>query len=343
LGLGAAAASATAIEPAFADGAVTLKAIMDEVAKAPKRQVLITGCDTSAASLAAAKLLAFSGHEVICTAKSIAGGRTAFRYVEDNIDRANKKEILRKGGSGEYTVLDSSSRLSITDVSSILKGSKLDSVILNDPMTSSSLEITEEGFEKTVANNYLGPLYFMNKLANIMPAYAKPQARVVLNVSPEHKDGSLGSMAGLAAGKFEMIDGGSFNSAQAFKDSQLASMMLMGEAAKQFAGKVNVNAVYTDYKEFSTDNFPLEGGYRGYSGTVPKEAEFAGAVLAYMAVDPALDSTTGKWFVAKTGAKTVEEGTPSTAASDPEMQKKLWDLAVAATAAQGRFVSPLGA
>jgi NAD(P)-dependent dehydrogenase (short-subunit alcohol dehydrogenase family) len=284
--------------------------------------------------------LAFSGHEVICTAKSIAGGRTAFRYVEDNIDRANKKEILRKGGSGEYTVLDSSSRLSITDVSSILKGSKLDSVILNDAMTSSELAITEEGFEKTVANNYLGPLYFMNKLANIMPAYAKPQARVVLNVSPEHKDGSLGSMAGLAAGKFEMIDGGSFNSAQAFKDSQLASMMLMGEAAKQFAGKINVNAVYTDYKEPApTETFPLKGGYRGYGGFVPEEAEFAGAVLAYMAVDAGLDSTTGKYYVGKKGTG-LAEGAPSAAASDPEMQKKLWDLAVAATGVKGRFVSP---
>jgi NAD(P)-dependent dehydrogenase (short-subunit alcohol dehydrogenase family) len=237
-------------------------------------------------------------------------------------------------------VLDPSDRVSINDLASSLKGAKLDSVIFNDEVTSSSLELTEDGFEKTAANNFLGPVYLMNKLADIMPPFAKPQARIVLSVSPEHAKGSVGSMSGLAAGKFEMIDGGSFNSAQAFKDSQLASMMLMGEAAKQFAGKVNVNAVYTDYKEFSTDTFPLEGGYRGYSGVVPKEAEFAGAVLAYMAVDSGLDSTTGKWFVAKTGSKTVEEGTPSAAASDPEMQKKLWDLAVAATAAQGRFVSP---
>jgi protochlorophyllide reductase len=311
--------------------------MVESISKSPKRQVLVTGCE-SAASLAAAKLLAFCGHEVLCTADNIAKARTAFRYVEDNLNFGEKK--LRKGGSGEWFVLDPSDRVSINDLASLLKGAKLDSVIFNDEVTSSSLELTEDGFEKTAANNFLGPVYLMNKLAEIMPPYAKPQARIVLSVSPEHAKGSVGSMSGLAAGKFEMIDGGSFNSEKAKKDAELASMMAMGAAAKEFAGKVNVNAVYTDYKEPTpTETFPLKGGYRGYGGFVPEEAEFAGAVLAYMAVDAGLDSTTGKYYVGQKGTG-LAEGAPSAAASDPEMQKKLWDLAVAATGVKGRFVSP---
>jgi len=260
------------------------------------------------------------------------------------LTEATKK--LRKGGTGEWAVLDPSDRLSVNDLATLLKDTKLDSVIFNDEVTSSELELTEDGFEKTAANNFLGNVYLMNKLADIMPKYAKPQARIVLSVSPEHAKGSVGSMSGLAAGKFEMIDGGSFNSEKAFKDSELANMMAMGAAAKEFAGKMNVNAVSTDYKEPAPTGpkedgtmFPLEGGYRGYGGSVPKEADFAAAVLAFMAVDPGLDSTTGKWYVGKTGTG-LSEGTPSAAASDPEMQKKLWDLAVAATGVKGRFVSP---
>jgi hypothetical protein len=110
LGIGAAAASATAIEPAFADGAVTYKAMVESISKSPKRQVLVTGCE-SAASLAAAKLLAFCGHEVLCTADNIAKARTAFRYVEDNLNFGEKKitkrwkwRMVRAGSfrSGQY-------------------------------------------------------------------------------------------------------------------------------------------------------------------------------------------------------------------------------------------------
>ena len=58
--------------------------------------------------------------------------------------------------------------------------------------------------------------------------------------------------------------------------------------------------------------------------------EFGGAALAYMAVDPALEGVTGRWYdTLPPGKHQLAVHPPSAEARDTEKQKALWEASEA--------------
>jgi protochlorophyllide reductase len=351
LALGAALGSQFVSDAALADdveSTVPMEKLTAALKTSPKRSIVIAGCDSTVTEQCA-KILVAAGHQVVCAAPSIAQARSG-AAVADAYAEGNK---IRKGGAADWAVLDLSSKMSILSFAKTLNATKIDTLILGEDFAGTGLARTEEGFEGNVGTNYLGQFYLANLLVPFMKQYGE-KPRIVISTSSDYIGGSVGDLKGLAGGEeFDMVDGGGFNADKAYKDSKLCSMMFMEEAARRFEPLgITVNAVYPAFRDpglnevanfFSSDDTVWYSKYwaADYLDThdrIPKEADFGGSALAYMATDPALDGTTGKWFDAVPGGTQLLQRPPQ--AGSAEMQQKLWSLSADLVGLNRRFVSP---
>jgi len=105
---------------------------------------------------------------------------------------------------------------------------------------------TAQGFELTIGTNHLGHFYLNNLM---MPLINKDTGRIVVTASSVHdpdspggaqgKTATLGDLKGLedavasGTGKFDMVDGGSFNADKAYKDSKLCNVLFTRELQRR--------------------------------------------------------------------------------------------------------------
>lgn len=344
---------------------ISQKILLDNLASAPVRNVIITGAN-SGVGLAGAKLLVAAGHHVTLACRTKAKSDVAAQACLSYAAAADSSLFSdrRPGGTAVGAECDLSSFASIRGfVESVKKEDGLlptiDSLVLNAGLAHGQGETdvyrTKEGFEETVGVNHLGHFYLFNLLA---PTLAKGGGagggeaaggggpRLVSTASGVHDPktpggdvgapATLGSLSGLSSdgSNFSMVDGGPYDPDKAYKDSKLCNILFMLEASRRYGGKFTVNAfspglIADPNGFFRNQNKAFATVFNRITKVagVASTNEFGGSALAYLAVDPAVEGLTGGWYdQAPPGKFQLAKHAPSVEAQNVEEQKLLWDL-----------------
>ena len=335
-------------------------ALLDGLASAPVRNVIVTGA-SSGVGLAGAKLLTAAGHQVTLACRTQAKADAAVKAC--NAFAASSSSAgptgladfysqRRAGGTARGAACDLSSLSSIRSFAKSVSGEKLDTLVLNAGLsldaTDKTRKATEDGFELTVGTNHLGHFALASLLRPTLAKGSSP--RLLVTGSGVHdpateggkqggpeKWAALGDLKGFAeqGAQFSMVDGGTFDPDKAYKDSKLCNLLFMAEASRRYTGdKIGVNAfspgLIADPKGFFRNQNPLfANAFYGITQKlgVGETNDFAGSALAYLAVDPALNGKTGGWYDAlPLGKHSLAKHAASVEAQDTAKAKRLWEL-----------------
>jgi protochlorophyllide reductase len=200
--------------------------------------VLITGA-SSGVGLSAAHALAQRGWHIIMACRDFAKAESAASEI--GIDPA-QRTILN------LDLADFESVRALADATGEhLKahGGKLDALVLNAAVYLPRVEAplrNAQGYELSVATNYLGHFLLANLLLPILAEAPAPRLITLGTVTANSEEfggkipipapANLGELQGLEAGfkaPVAMIDGNAFKPGKAYKDSKLALMMMSRE------------------------------------------------------------------------------------------------------------------
>jgi len=281
----------------------------------------------------------------------------------------------------KYTVeeVELSSLASVRKFAKKLKsGRQVDTLICNAALylpAQTQAAYTEDGLETSAQVNHLSHFLLMNEMIPFVQKSPNPRIIIVGSITGNTNTvgggavwpwASLGKLNGLSEagdGKnIEMMDGGSWNGAKAYKDSKLANMMTILEAHRRFhkstgitfstiyPGCIAETGLFRDKNEWFRKLFPLfmkyvTGGYVSEAEAGDRLAEVAGSdtckksgvywgwngaakTVAYLKVskDPKERGLTG----AGGAGGSIMEVEPSGEARDPEKAKRLWELSAKA-------------
>ncbi|XP_072956864.1 protochlorophyllide reductase-like [Typha angustifolia] len=306
-----------------------------------KGNAIITGA-SSGLGLATAKALAETGKwNVIMACRDFLKG-----------ERAAKAAGMDKGS---YTVmhLDLASLDSVRQFVRNFKQSEmpLDVLVCNAAVyfpTAKEPTYTADGFEMSVGVNHLGHFLLARELLEDLKTSDYPSKRLIIvgsitgntntlagNVPPK---ANLGDLRGLAGGLnglngSNMIDGGEFDGAKAYKDSKVCNMLTMQEFHRRFheetgvtfaslyPGCIATTGLFREHIPLFRLLFPPFQKYIT-KGFVSEDE--AGKRLAQVVSDPSLTKSGVYWSWNNNSASF--ENQLSEEASDPEKAKKVWEL-----------------
>ena len=186
---------------------------------------------------------------LITGANSGIGKETAIGLAEKNaqivmavrnLERGEKARAEIKNKTGNKTV-----DLLLCDVSSMsdirrfaeefrVKYPKLDVLINNAGAVFNNRSLTREGFERTLAVNYLGPFLLTHEL---LPTLKKGAASRIINISSGlHRNGEI-NLDDIQSGK-------KYNGMKAYSNAKLVLMMFTYELSRRLEGTgINANVV----------------------------------------------------------------------------------------------------
>ncbi|MHA2070456.1 MAG: SDR family oxidoreductase [Candidatus Thorarchaeota archaeon] len=254
------------------------------------------------------------------TALALTGmGATVVMAVRD-LERGEtaREEIIRRTGKDavDLMICDLSSTKSIRqfveDFSS--KYDRLDVLINNAGAACHERQITEDGFERSLAVNYLGPFLLTRELLPLLERSAP--SRVINLTSGMHTRAKI---------DFDDIQSErKYNGMSVYGSTKLMILMYTYELARRLDGTgVTANVVHPG---FAATNLGASMGlaYRiGLKLMRPFQinAEKGSETPVYVATSPELEGVTGRYF-----AKSLEK--PSSEESyDESAQKRIWDVA----------------
>lgn len=186
--------------------------------KTALKNVIITGA-TGSIGKAACKAMAERGYHVIMACRNTAKGAGAMKEIADAVP----------GASLEIAGLSLDSFASIRRFADSLEGRKIDALFNNAGVISREYSLTGDGFEQTVAVNYLGP-YLLSRL--ILPRLDE-NGQIVNMVSVTC------DVAGLD-GEFLRKGKEDFHQLRTYASSKLALMLFSIELASRCGVRVNV-------------------------------------------------------------------------------------------------------
>lgn len=210
---------------------------------------LITGA-SSGVGLWAARALAVRGWHVIMACRDLAKAQAAAAQV--GIDPASRTLLqLDLGDLGNVRALTNVVRATLQDT-----GRSLDALVLNAavylPRATAPMR-SPQGYELSVATNYLGHFLLANLLLPDLAAAPAPRLITLGTVTANSEEfggkipipapAHLGDLAGLEAGftaPVAMIDGGPFKPGKAYKDSKLALMMMNREIHARYHAETGI-------------------------------------------------------------------------------------------------------
>ncbi len=236
-------------------------------------------------------------------------------------------EISREPGAAACAAvrLDLASRASVRACAQHLlqDGRPLDVLINNAGIFTMKREETVDGFEKTMAINFLGPYLFTRLLEPLL--LQAPAARI-LNIT---------SNAGYQ-GRIILDDLHSrrkFHGFRAYSASKLALVLFTRELAERLrATPVTVNAVHPGTVSTGIWNIWPGAWYQNLLSAVTKRlmmpAAESGRSVAWCAADESLGTITGAFF------DQTRQKPPPPRSLDRDLQKKLWDVAEQMTGAK---------
>ncbi|WP_435177079.1 SDR family NAD(P)-dependent oxidoreductase [Halorussus sp. AFM4] len=275
--------------------------------------VLLTG-GTSGIGRAAAERLAARGATVLFTGRDRAAGEEALAAV-----RSAHPESDGAFYRADFADFDAVRRLA-RDVRADCD--RLDALVNNAGTSRDRRRTTESGVELTFAVNHLAPFLLTNLLAPRLRESAP--ARVVTTTSALHRRGSLSDLDAVVRGE-------EFDGLDAYADSKLANVLFTVELADRLAGTgVTANCVHPGWIP-QTD---LVRNAKGFSrlfttaaalvaGVVPvgpfESVDGAAEALVYLTTSDAVADVSGAYFDRR------ERATPAEAATDSELQRRLWE------------------
>jgi NAD(P)-dependent dehydrogenase (short-subunit alcohol dehydrogenase family) len=239
-----------------------------------------------------------------------------------NRERGEKarSEIIDKSGSRDVRLMicDVSSLESIRRFTHEFKESypKLDVLVNNAGAVFSKRQITVDGFERTLAVNYLGPFLLTHEL---LPLLRNSAPSRIINV------GSGNARSGKLA--FDDLQyENDYNAMKAYANSKLALTMYTYELARVLEGSgVTANVVQPGFVSTNlgsnTGSLLLSLSYRMVR-PLQISAKEGAITVVYMASAPEMEGVTGKCF------KKLREVETVPISYDTETQRRLWAVSV---------------
>ena len=268
-----------------------------------KRVGVVTGT-THGIGLETAKRLAQAGFQVIMLNRD--SPRVAL--VEDHIRRST--------GDAEVVSLrcDLANLAAVRDCASELTArvDRIDVLVNNAGVMSGRPQLSQDGFELTLAVNHLGPFLLTRLLLEHL--LRSNQGRVVNLASSVH---ILGRIDFAALGTTER-----YRTMRAYANSKLATVLTTLRLAAEYANTpLTANCLHPGV--VATNLLPADKPLLRGAGNLVRRAmrnpAQAAEVCTHLAVDESLRGTTGMYFSAK--GKPV---TPSATARDVDLQQRLW-------------------
>mmetsp|Transcript_13201 Transcript_13201/g.22214 ORF Transcript_13201/g.22214 Transcript_13201/m.22214 type:complete len:452 (-) Transcript_13201:94-1449(-) len=335
-----------------------------------KQRILITGSN-SGIGLDAAQRLALRGHEVVLACRTLNKATIAADTIKTNI--ANDSEDALEAISTIKNIKLIPMECDLADLKSIDKfvndlkkanGASFDAVCYNAGLArnteASDVLRTAQNFELTIGTNHLGHFYLNNLM---MPLINKDTGRIVVTASSVHdpdspggaqgKTATLGDLKGLedavasGTGKFDMVDGGSFNADKAYKDSKLCNVLFTRELQRRLdesGSNIKVNSftpglivstgLFRDQNPVFTKLFDVAATNLLKVGETP---HYGGGALEYMTLSNKVGEKGGEYYFSAPGSSKygdaafgkqfdVSEVSKEALAADSGKGKRFWEL-----------------
>jgi NAD(P)-dependent dehydrogenase (short-subunit alcohol dehydrogenase family) len=267
------------------------------------KNVLITG-GTSGIGKATAIELAARGANVIIVGRN----REKTLQVVIELKSINNTSII------DYFVADLSSMESVRKLADEFKAKygKLNVLINNAGLIIGERWITADGYEYTLALDYLSPFLLTGLLTDVLRA-GQP-SRIIMVNSAMHLLGKI---------RFDdlMIKKG-YTANKAYCQAKLANMLFTYELSSRLKGmKVTVNALNPGAVRTNFGN-DLKGIYRSLiqlAQPLMISPEKGAETVVYLASSSEVEGITGKYFIMKKQVKSSKQS------YNKDMAKRLWD------------------
>lgn len=266
--------------------------------------ILITGA-TSGIGLEAAVALARQGNRLVLV------GRDQKKM------NAAVDEVKRRAGvaAPDSWLCDFGSQAQIRKLAAdvLAKYDRLDVLVNNAGLATRRREVTEDGIERTLAVNHLGPFLLTNLLLDLLVKSAP--ARVVNVASVEHYNATM-DLSDLG------YERGGWNITKAYGRSKLGNVMFTRALAKRLEGKgVTVNAVHPG--AVATGIWDVAPGWMQPIIWLLKKLimitpEKAAKSIVQLALSAAVEGKTGLYF------NQLKPKEPSKLALDDALAERLW-------------------
>lgn len=265
------------------------------------RCIVFTGA-TSGLGRAAVLELAVRGDHIIVIAR--------------NTDKAErlKGEIEKCGGEATLVIADLSRMSDVSRAAQEVSemNPSIDILVNNAGLFISSREITEDGFEKTMAVNHLAPFLLTYKL---LPILDRPNVRIVNVASRAHNYGSI---------DFDNMNGEKFYvGGRAYGTSKLANILFTRQLAKKLQ-QATTNCLHPGV--VATNIAQGQGGIFGLFFNTAQRfmlTPLQGAqTLLFLCNSDKVHHLSGLYF------DKCKEKNPARKARSDEMAKKLWDWSI---------------
>lgn len=288
------------------------------------KTVLITGTASGMGRIAA-KTLAGMGAEMILVDFDVEEGERA----RDEIIAATGNENI------EFIDCDVTSFSQVRDMTDYVneKYEKLDVLINNAGITESMRRVSEDGFEMTMATNFLGPFLITHLLLDKLKASAP--ARIVNISSDAHKMTKTLDFDDIDNREgWERVNHN--KGFQAYARSKLALACFSYSLAGQLAGTgVDVYCISPGYFIRTNVVRHMRGIWKlGVTLFRPIMADprRAAETYVYVASSPEVEGQSGKYWE----HKKLKDSSP--ASHDADLQARIWDYAEHATGIKGAAV-----
>ncbi|ONK57995.1 uncharacterized protein A4U43_C09F6630 [Asparagus officinalis] len=277
---------------------------------------IVTGA-TNGIGKETARVLALRGAKVIIPSRTLESGTKV------------KESLLEQNPSAKLQVLemDLSSLHSVDSFARSFSSSNkhLNILINNAGIMACPFQLSKDGIELQFATNHLGHFLLTKLLLEKMKATAKAtgiQGRIVNVSSVAHKrsDGSCFDLD-------KINDKSRYKPFGAYSHSKLANILHANELSrrlKEEGANVTANSLHPGVIMTNIVRYLNLNGVIISLGTMAKpflkDIPEGAATNCYVALHPKVTNVTGKYFV------NCDEATPTSAARDAGLGKKLWDL-----------------